>query len=337
MLLLVAGCEDPGSPTDESEAGSTAAMASSSTSAPTPMTGSDATGSTAGSGDSTGEPPVDDDAVFGDFYSRMLGLWTAPVESWTSVPNLPLMTMDVRPADGRTLFCRVDLDDGNALRFAFSREVHNGEEVLVYRNGGLFLGIERDNRTQLVEHDPEAETYRFCSIESGCDYIDATFDFDGNDRFDLDVVVRQMMHIHWAPTRAEARPQETPFPADDDANPGDIPFPDMPTLRATMTWDEPLTEAAGVWIILSTTPCLAGGCTPSRFISGMAEAGATELELTLVQIHPGDYKVNGILDRNNNLGATLLPDMGDGVALPDTDLTIAPKGETETNVHLLDL
>jgi hypothetical protein len=323
----------------DGEEASTAASGSTSTA--TPGTGSDSVTSSSAStdsSDSTGMPPVDDDAVFGEFYSRVLGLWTAPVESWTSVPNLPLMTMDVRPADGRTLFSRVDLDDGNALRFAFSREVHGGQEVLVYRNGGLFLGLERDSRTQLVEHDPTQETYRFCSIDSGCEYIDATFDFDGAERFDLDVVVREMMHIHWAPTRAEARPQETPFPADDDANPGDTPFPAMPTLKATMTWDEPLEAAAGVWIILSTRPCLGGGaCTPSRFIHGRAEAGATELELTLVQIHPGNYKVNGILDRNDNLGGVLLPDMGDGVAAPDTDLTIAAMGETETTVHLFDL
>jgi hypothetical protein len=73
---------------------------------------------------------------------------------------------------------------------------------------------------------------------------------------------------------------------------------------------------------------------PSRFIGGEAPAGATEVELTIVQIHAGDYRVNAILDRNANLGAALLPDSGDAVALPDAPLTIASSGETEATVPI---
>jgi hypothetical protein len=95
------------------------------------------------------------------------------------------------------------------------------------------------------------------------------------------------------------------------AQPGDAPFPDIPTLSATLTWTTPLEESSDAWIILSTTNCgLGGGCTPSRFIRGTAEAGATSLVLELEQIHAGSYKVNAILDRNANLGATFLPDDG---------------------------
>jgi hypothetical protein len=206
----------------------------------------------------------------------------------------------------------------------------------VFRNGGLFLGIERDSRTRLVEHDAAQERFRFCAIEAGCDYIEATFDFEGDDRFALDVDVATMMHIHWSPTRVQTRPLDTPFPADDDANPGDAPFPELPTLRATMTWTEPLAEPGRVWIILSKGACAAqpAACVPSRFIGGEAPAGATEAELTIVQIHAGDYRVNAILDRNANLGAALLPDSGDAVALPDAPLTIASSGETQTTVPI---
>ena len=291
VLMTVAGClggcgDDSASATNGDATGEPAATSSSSGGSGASSSGSSGAAEATDPTETSGAPM--DDAVIDDFYGRLLGLWTAPVDSWTSVGNLPLMTMDVRPADGRTLFSRVDLDGGNALRFAFSRETHGGEDVLVYRNGGLFLGIERDSRTQLVEHDAEEDRFRFCSIDRGCDYIDAVFDFDGSERFALDVDVGTMMHIHWAPTRSEARPLETPFPADSDANPGDVPFPEMPTLNATLTWSEPLAEAARVWLILSTVPCAVppGSCTPARFISGEAEAGATEADLTIVQIHP---------------------------------------------------
>ncbi len=328
VLGMVAGCEGGGG----SGEGSASSGAQESTGDPIETTSSDAT--TGGASESSGGAV--DDGVYDDFYGRMLGLWRAPVDSWTSVGNLPLMVMDVRPVDGRTLFCRVDLDGGNALRFAFSRETHDGQPTLVYRNGGLFLGIERDSRTRLVEHDAEAERFRFCSIDRGCEYIDATFDFDGPDRFALDVDVRRAMHIHWEPTRVEDRPLETPFPADDDANPGDVPFPAMPSLRATLTWSEPLEAPGSAWILLSTGPCAAmpAACTPSRFFRADAPAGATEVEMEIVQIHAGDYRVNAILDRNANLGAALLPDAGDAIALPDAMLTIASEGATETTVPI---
>jgi hypothetical protein len=273
----------------------------------------------------TGEP-VDDAQL--ELVQRLGGLWVAPVTSWSSAGSFPTMNMDMRPADDRVLFSRVDLDADNALRFAFSHEVHDGQSVLVFRNGGLFQGVVRDTRTRLVEHDPDAETWRFCAIAGGCMYVDAVFDFQGDDAFTLEVKVLGMDHVRWSPTRREDR-DAAPL-ADAEPNDADAPFPDMPSARLELTWTEPLEHETEAWVILTTTDCgfAPGSCTPSRFMRTIAPAGATQAQLVLDQLHSGAYKVNAVLDRNGNLASTLFPDSGDTVSLPNRSLDVAPQGET---------
>jgi hypothetical protein len=289
-----------------------------------------ATETSAGSGssvDSTGGDPDPGEALA--FLPRIAGLWAGPVDSMTSAGDFPTMNMDVRAADANTLFCRSDLDGGNSLRFAFALEHHGDADVLVFRNGGYFQGILRDTRTTLVEADVAAERWRFCAISGGCAYVDATFDFDGADHLDLHVDVMTMVHFDWPADRAETRSLPEPFPAEPQGQPGDQPFPTLPSLRASASWSEPLAEPTRVWLVLSSTPCLGGACTPSRFVSAAAEAGATSVEILLEQVHAGEYRANGVLDRNGNLATTLFPDAGDTISPPDQAVTIAPSGESE--------
>lgn len=276
-----------------------------------------------------------DPAATMEFFARIPGLWIGPLDSTTSVGDFPTMNMDVRAADGHTLFSRVDIDGGNNLRFAFAIEDHDGPS-LVFRNGGYFLGMLRDSRTVLAEADLEAERFRFCSIDMGCEYISAVFDFEGEDGLDMHVDVRGTTHFDWPATRAELRETDGPFPADDVPQPGDGPFPEMPSLAASLTWTTPLEADTDAWIILSTTNCgLSGGCTPSRFIHATAPAGSTSVEMLIEQIHAGDYKANAILDRNGNLAGTFFPDSGDTVSVPNKAVSIAPTGTTDVSVPLL--
>ena len=309
--------ETAGSEHAGSEAGTTAAETASSSPADT-------------SGSDSGGMPDGADAM--EFFAHIPGLWAGPLDSTTSVGDFPTMNMDVRAADGHTLFCRTDIDGGNNLRFAFAIEDHDGP-TLVFRNGGYFLGILRDSRTVLAEADLAAERWRFCSLEMGCDYISAVFDFEGEDHLDMHVDVRGMTHFDWPATREELRELDGPFPVDDVPLPGDQDFPAMPTLNASLTWSTPLPADTDAWIILSTGNC--PSCTPSRFIHGTATAGSTSLELVLEQIHAGDYKANAILDRNNNLAGTFFPDSGDTVSIPNMALTIDATGTTEISVPLL--
>lgn len=57
--------------------------------------------------------------------------------------------------------------------------------------------------------------------------------------------------------------------------------------------------------------------------------------LTLEELHPGDYALNALLDRNNNFFTTRFPDRGDGVALPDKAVSIASEGQTEASVRIV--
>jgi hypothetical protein len=318
-LTIVAGCNADDDP---------AADGSGTSLDGTSETGEGAT--TQGDDDSTGDTNgAPNDATLID---RLGGLWVAPVTSWTSAGSFPTMNMDMRPADDRVLFSRVDLDADNALRFAFSRETHEGESVLVFRNGGLFQGLERDTRTRLVEHDPATDSWRFCAITGGCMYVEAVFDFDGDDAFTMEVSVLGMNHVRWSPTRREERELSSLADAPE-PNASDAPFPAMPSARIALSWSEPLAEDTEAWVILSTTNCSfnPGSCTPSRFMRATAPAGATQTELVLHQLHAGAYKVNAVLDRNGNLHTTLFPDGGDSVSLPNQSLDVAPSGETAAN------
>jgi hypothetical protein len=323
--LLGCAADDDGDDTGAGTHGESTAPAE--TTAPTTTSAAD----TSSGSDSGG---MGDGSEAHEMLARLPGLWIGPVDSTTSAGDFPTMNMDVRPVDGHTLFSRVDLDGGNSLRFAFAIEEHEGP-VLTFRNGGYFLGIMRDSRTTLVEVDLVAERWRFCSIDQGCEYISAVFDFEGPDSLAMHVDVRDKTHFDWPATRAELREIDGPFPADDGVEPGDQPFPEMPTLAASLSWTTPLEADSDAWVILSTTNCgLTGGCVPSRFIHGTATAGSTSLDLVVDQIHAGDYKANAILDRNGTLASTFSPDSGDSVSIPNSAVSVAATGTTEISLLL---
>jgi hypothetical protein len=288
-----------------------------------------------GSVDSTGGDPPGDDAV-AELFAALPGLWVAPVTSNTSAGDFATMTMDIRPADDRTLFGRVDLDSGNNLRFLFALETHDGVDEVVFRNGGDFLGILRDTRTRLIEHDAAAGTWRFCEINVGCDYVDAVFTL-GDDMLDLSVDVAGMHHMHWGAALAEPRPLPGVFPADPTPGAPDDPFPTMPQLDVTLSWGEPAAEPFDAWVMLMTSSCGINpvGCTPARFLRTQVQAGATSAQLTFEQIHAGEYFGFGVLDRNGNLSTALIPDTGDGVTLPDRPVTVAPDGTSTASLSII--
>ena len=294
--------------------------------------------------DNTGDDDDDDDddddqaAAVEAFMQRLPGLWTAPVMSGTSVGDLPLMNMDVRPADDRTLFARVDLDAENSLRFAFAvEEDASGEPALVFRNGGYFLGILRDSRTTLQSYDDETGVFRFCSVTGGCDYVEAVFVAPGDDTLTLEVQVMGMFHIHWSPQRAEPRELDGAFPYDDTPGSMEDPFPTMPILEATLTLPEPASGGEQAWILLFTESCplMVGQCVPSRFLRAPVDAGEDEVVLGLDQIHPGEYFALAILDRDGDLEQSLLPDTEDAVSLPNIPITVAPRGTSEATIDIM--
>ena len=296
-----------------------------------------------GDGDGAGDGDGDGDAgelVGLDLMVRLAGLWTGPA-TMTPLGTLEPMNMDLRAADGHTLFSRADLDDQNSLRFAFSIETIGGQDQLVYRNGGYFAGLLRDSRTTIVEHTPvDAQgvgSWRFCAVDGGCDYIDARFEFQSETELVFDVEVKGAQHVLWIADRIEARSLPDPYPVDESSQGnGDAPFPDMPVLRVTVSWQDPLAAPADVWVLLSTQDCpLMGFCDFSRSLYGVAEAGATSLELSFDQIHAGPYKANAILDRDQNLASTLFPGTGDAVSLPNQAVEVAPAGESTAALTVL--
>lgn len=314
----------------EASTGSPTTGAAASTGAPTtggPTTGTPTTGPAGTSGGEQGVAGI-------ELAQRLAGLWSGPA-TMTPLGSFPLMNMDFRAASGHVLFGRVDLDAANNLRFAFEVEDHGAGPVLVYRNGGYFLGILRDSRAVLVEHT--GSMWRFCSTSAqGCDYIDARFSFDADDHVILDVDVKGMQHVYWDATRKETRALPQPFPVDLEPQAADAPFPTMPSLRVTVTWKEPLAQDGETWVIVTTQPCdVQFTCTHSRSLRAAAAAGATSATLLIEQIHAGDYQLTAVLDRNGNMAQTMFPDAGDGVSLPNKAVEVAPAGETSTSAAIV--
>lgn len=267
-----------------------------------------------------------------ELLPRLAGLWSGPATG-TPLGAFPVLNMDLRAATDRVLFGRADLDERNSLRFAFSVEDQGGP-VLVFRNGGLFQGVLRDSRTRLLSAAPDE--LRFCALEpAGCGYIDARFQL-GGDQLALEVKVKGAAHLRWQATRREARPLPAPFPADGrPVSTGDGPFPPLPSLRTTVTWDTPLGRDASVWVLLSQSDCTLGGCAVSRSIGKAVPAGARSAEVLQEQLHGGGYRALVVLDRNGNLAATLRPDSGDGLSLPNQPVTVAPAGESALAARIL--
>lgn len=337
-ILMLAACGTTEAPADTDAGEATEAPASS-----TGTTGSEseaesgettATDPTGGAESSGGVAPAEDSA---EFFDAIVGLWVAPVTSWTSAGSFPTMNMDVRAASDNVLFSRVDLDAENSLRFAFQLEEHEGQPQLVFRNGGEFLGILRDSKAVLEERT--GETWRFCALSAGCSYIDARFAFETEDRLRLDVDVMGMRHIEWVANRLETRTVGGGFPTPA-PEPSDAPFPPMPQLEVQAQWTVPLEEAADVWLILTDTACglnPVANCVPSRYMLAEAPAGSNNVTLVVEQIHPGQYSANAVLDRNRNLTAgVLLPDAGDAVSFPLDAPTDVPTEGTGTLMLMLD-
>ena len=304
----------------------------------------------AGGGDSSDAGPGPESAVPGiSLMTKMAGLWAGPA-AVTPLGPIPIMNMDFRAVNPHVLFGRVDLDAGNNLRFEFDLEAVGSaagapgkpeEPALVFRNGGYFLGILRDSRTRLVEYDPAGPSYHFCALQGGCDYIDARFGFTDERHLTLDVKVRGTQHVLWSPERKETRTLPAPFPTD--ASPqgsGDAPFPPIPRLMATVSWDKPLPMDSDVLVVMSATDCnylmpANLGCTISRSLFGPATAGATSASLVFDQIHAGTYKATAILDRHGTLKQRLFPQSGDGISIPNQTVVVAASGESTASVPIV--
>ena len=264
--------------------------------------------------------------------TRMAGLWVGAATQ-TPLGAFPIMPMDFRAADDHVLFGRVDLDSDNALRMAFFVEEIDGTEALVFRNGGLFMGLGRDTKTVLQSYDPTG-VWHFCEPTNGCEYLDATIRFADDTSMLMDVKVRNAQHMYWDARRVESRTVPTPFPGTDDPiGTGDAPFPAMPTLEVSLSWPDPAPAGAGVWVILSDTECgLTGtGCNSSRSISATLSGGETAAVLTLDQIHGASYYLNAVLDRDGNWSSSPFPQTGDAIMFPvDAAVTVEPGGTTTT-------
>lgn len=266
---------------------------------------------------------------------QLSGLWSGPVTQ-TPLGSFAFMNVDFRPASEQVIFGRVEIDQDNALRFAFSIETHDGEDVLTYRNGGFFLGLMRDDRAKLIEIDAAQERYRFCHVERGCDYVEATYDFEGPTSMTFDVLVNGSPHVHWEANLLEPRVLEADYLSTwESQGPGTAPLPTLPSLDVTVAWTGPLMADAPVWLLLSNSGCGVAGCNTTRTVRAIASAGATSAVVSVQEIHAAQYKGLAVLDRNNNLEAILRPDSGDGVTQPDRIIDVAADGTNEANLSIV--
>jgi hypothetical protein len=164
--------------------------------------------------------PADAEKVAGvEFFQRVVGKWSGMNSNTPIGFDFP-MTVDISVSGDGMLFGKYEINAENNVLWGFNIETYDGEDVLAYRNGGYLLGLRRDSRTKLVEHDSSRGYYRFCAVlESGlpvdgCNYIDARYTFSAPDKMLFEVFTRgDDPHVHWEATRVETRALPNPFPA----------------------------------------------------------------------------------------------------------------------------
>ena len=277
--------------------------------------------------DASKEPPMN------RFLSELFGLWSGPATQ-TPVGSFPMMNVDFRPMGEDFVWGRVDLDPANALRFGYAIETQDGKDQPIYRNGGYFQGMLRDDRAVLTDHS--GRSFRFCHLEQGCEYIDATYTFSGEASLLFDVKVMGAQHVLWDATRLEEREVPKAFlDGLDTVGSGNVPLPSMPELVVGVTWSAPLPAAAQVWGALSVETCSFGSCVISRHTRTLVAMGSTSGELHFPEVHSGTFRLNVVLDRNSNIESSLAPDSGDGIGTPNQSITIAPSGETQASSTIL--
>lgn len=258
--------------------------------------------------------PDDAHAVLAAFSQRLGGLWEGPATQ-TVLGDFPIMIMDFRTVEDSWVFGRVDLDAGNNLRFLFDVEDIGGETKLVYRNGGFFQGLFRDSRTVLVEAQPSAGYFRFCSAPSGCSYIDAAFNFTADDRLEFDATVNEETHVVWNAVRQVDNAVSATFPADDVITEG-ADFPAMPRAEVTATFPEPAADV-NLFVALATEDCTIttiANCEFSRTYVQAIGPGETSATVPFEQLHAGTYEAVAVVDEDGTEG----PSPGDSFSLLTT-------------------
>lgn len=314
----------------------------------TPATVGDAGGSAMGGGaGGGGAPPVDagsdagevvdsgvDAGLLGlEFLSKLQGLWSGPA-TMTRLGDFPVMAFDLRAVDGQFVFGQADLDSANTLRFGFSVETYEGEDVVAFRNGGYFQGVLRDTRTRLVASD--GGTYQFCFVgPAGCGYLDARFTF-GDARLVMDTTVRGQPHLHWEAQRQEPRDAGVAFPLEVvSRGDGGAPWPELASVRVDVTFGANTAAPADVWMILTTTNCFPTfACRPSRAVRVSVPAGSGMATLTLPNVHAGEYKVAVVVDLDRNFASVRAPTSGDRLAV-DQPLVVGTSGEATLSTTTL--
>ncbi|MFU8806639.1 MAG: hypothetical protein ACNA8W_22715 [Bradymonadaceae bacterium] len=275
---------------------------------------------------------TDPDGIEGiSLMQKLPGLWMGDVTQMF-LDSFPPMYMDIRPVDeGRQLMSRNDVDLENNLRFGFLIETHAGEDVLVFRYGGQFLGAVQDSRAGLVEYDSTEERWHFCAVAGGCADLDATISFGDDENVVFDLKVDGSSHLHWSARRVEHRTVEAPFPSSTESRGiGEAPWPELATLEISTTWTESLGEDSRVWAILSVTDCGFPACNYSRAVGHLASAGDTSATLIFEQLHPGPYKLTTFIDANDNKR----PDSGEMASIPNKAVNVAAEGRTEASAAI---
>jgi hypothetical protein len=176
--------------------------------------------------------------------------------------------------------------------------------------------------------------------QGGCSFVDALFTFSSPTQMVFNAHVNGAEHLIWTVTRAESRGLPASFPAAAAPIGGDAGWPALPQLAATVTWSTPLAAATDVWVILSDTPCgsltsTSFTCTPSRSISAVAPAGATQVTVLFDQIHPGSYDTVALVDIAGSFSVTLAPAAGDGVSDPSASVVVPASGQATATLPIV--
>jgi len=116
------------------------------------------------------EQPPADELPFGyEFLQDIPGIWGGPVQSGTMLGDFADWQIDYRPVSASQVTAKSELDKQNDIFMGFFVGTYDGKNVLFFRNGGYFAGMQRVSylRCDSVLLNSSSHYYRFSDVKAG--------------------------------------------------------------------------------------------------------------------------------------------------------------------------
>lgn len=320
-------------------------------------------------------PPSDNpyatlDQTYGfSMLSKIVGIWSGPLNSNTMVGSFPIYIADYRPISAAQVSAKNELNAQNDLNMSFFIAKYNQQYRLFFRNGGYFNGSFRISyfMCDSVSETSSQSYYRFSELKKGKQraYTELTF---VNDSLYMKTFTNKsgtqpnpVMHFAWNAKRQDTTstqaainlfqfPQKTlvkDFASTFETATESIYYSesqdpykeqDQPHLgKITANYSFAPTfipdTTKNVLLLLTTQPLYSqSGYNPDnqKFISRYVFVKSNQTSFNFNYVHPGTYYFYAIYDTDNNQAGS----PGDWINVSTTTITLQSKAQVPVSTQI---